>query len=367
MASKPEHGADGRQSRANSPRWLTCERKHAQPPQARFRRWRWLAFPIGLVVLFYGVVGYVGSSEMIGDHPRSRESQGTSGLRFAGRAGLVSLDHGIPLKAWCSPRKDPRATVIIAHGIDHTRQVMLKRAVFLVHGGYNVLSLDLRGHGESGGQVVSTGMLERLDLFGAIQYVRSRGERGPIALLGVSYGAVACLIAAAESPEIGAVVSDGAFLSGLDVSDRINRYYAHDPGTNRLVRAMYAAASFPGAARAIVLTYYLRTGVFPGWEFGSILPVASRIKCPVLIVSGERDFVAPTSNARRILDALPGERKQRSPFPTLCTIRRTTRIQGPTEKRSSAFSTAASRLTGKPLLADTLLVLVVSRYVTPGL
>ncbi len=204
----------------------------------------------------------------------------------------------------------PRATVIIAHGIDHTRQVMLKRAVFLVHGGYNVLTLDLRGHGESGGQVVSPGLLERLDLLGAIRYVRSRGERGPIALLGVSYGAVACLFTAAKSPEIGAVVSDGAFTSGADVSDRINRYYAQDPDTNRLVRAMYAAGSFPGVARAIVITYYLRTGVSPGWDFVSVLPAASRIKCPVLILSGERDFVVPTADARRILAALPGAGKR---------------------------------------------------------
>ncbi len=287
------------------------------PRKRVVRRWRLLVVPIGLVVLFYGVVGYFGSSEMIGDHPRWRGlNKGPQDFGLLGETVSFRSTDGIPLTAWWLPAQGtPRATVIIAHGIDHTRQVMLKRAVFLVHGGYNVLSLDLRGHGESGGRVVSTGMLERLDLFGAIEYVRSRGERGPIALLGVSYGAVACLMAAAESPEIGAVVSDGAFLSGIDVSERINRYYAHDPGTNRVVRAMYAAGSLPGVARAIVLTYYLRTGVFPGWEFGSVLPVVSRIKCPVLIVSGERDFVAPTANARRILDALPGERKQMITIP----------------------------------------------------
>jgi pimeloyl-ACP methyl ester carboxylesterase len=72
----------------------------------------------------------------------------------------------------------------------------------------------------------------------------------------------------------------------------------------------YAAASFPGVARAIVVTYYRRTGVYSGWDFVSVLPVASRIKCPVLIVSGERDFVVPTADARRILAALPGGRKR---------------------------------------------------------
>jgi alpha-beta hydrolase superfamily lysophospholipase len=297
------------------PSALTGSAANASPliPRKRaVRRWRWLAVPIGLPALFYGVVGYVGSGQMIGDHPRWRGmNRGPRDFGLLGETVSFRSTDGIPLKAWWLPvQGTPRATVIIAHGIDHTRQVMLKRAVFLVHGGYNVLALDLRGHGESGGQVVSPGLLERLDLLGAIQYVRSRGERGPIALLGVSYGAVACLFTAPESLEIGAVVSDGAFTSGVDVSERINRYYAQDPRTNLLVRAMYAAGSFPGVARAIVVTYYLRTGVYPGWDFVSVLPVASRIKCPVLVVSGERDFVMPTADARRILAALASAGKR---------------------------------------------------------
>jgi pimeloyl-ACP methyl ester carboxylesterase len=35
---------------------------------------------------------------------------------------------------------------------------------------------------------------------------------------------------------------------------------------------------------------------------------------PVLIVSGERDFVVPTADARRILAALPSARKRLSRF-----------------------------------------------------
>ena len=282
------------------------------PDKRVVRRWQWVAVPIGLLAVFYGVAGYLGSAEMIGDHPRWRGmNRGPRDFDLLAETVSFRSTDGIPLKAWWLPAQGrPQATVIVAHGIDHTRQVMLKRAVFLVHGGYNVLALDLRGHGESGGQVVSRGLLERLDLLGAIKYVRSRGEGGPIALLGVSYGAVACLLTAAESPEIRAVVSDGAFTSGVDVSDRINQYYAHDLRTNRLMRAVYAAASLPGVARAIVLTYYRRTGVYPGWDFVSVLPAAARIKCPVLIVSGERDFVVPTADARRILAALPGANKE---------------------------------------------------------
>jgi uncharacterized protein len=79
---------------------------------------------------------------------------------------------------------------------------MLPRAAFLVHAGYNVLVLDLRGHGESAAQYASPGYLESRDVLGAIHYVRDRGEHAPIALLGLSYGAAAVVLAAAQSKDV---------------------------------------------------------------------------------------------------------------------------------------------------------------------
>jgi pimeloyl-ACP methyl ester carboxylesterase len=72
---------------------------------------------------------------------------------------------------------------------------------------------------------------------------------------------------------------------------------------------MFVTASFPGVVRAVVLAYYLRTGVYLGPDFVSVLPAASRIACPVLLISGERDWIVPPADARSILAALPGHRK----------------------------------------------------------
>src|SRR5271163_4064939 len=199
----------------------------------------------------------------------------------------------------------PRGAVIIAHGIDHTRQVMLPRAAFLVRGGYDVLAIDLRGHGESGGSIVSPGFLEARDILGALRYIRSRGNNEPVALLGVSYGAAASLIAAAESPEIAAVISDSSFLTGKDTSEDIGRHYLHDSRTNFWVRALSLAWFIPGTARAIALTYYLRSGIYLGPELLSVIPSASRIRIPVLVISGGQDWIVPTDKARQILSVIP--------------------------------------------------------------
>ena len=278
----------------------------------RTRIGRCLAVIATVVVLFYAIAGYVGSANMFGDHPRWRGmNRGPSD--FGLRSETVSFDStdGIPLKAWWLPASGiPRGAVIIAHGIDHTRQVMLPRAAFLVRGGYDVLAIDLRGHGESGGSIVSPGLLEARDILGALRFIRSRGNTEPVALLGVSYGAAASLIAAAESPEIAAVISDSAFATGKDISDDISRHYLHDSHTNFWVRAVFLSSSLPGVARATALTYYLRSGIYLGPELLSVIPFASRIHLPTLVISGGRDWIVPTDKARQILSAIPDNRKE---------------------------------------------------------
>lgn len=273
--------------------------------------WLWLVVLAVGVFLFYAAVGYLVSSFMIGENPRWRGmNRGPQDFGLKGETVSFSSQDGIALKAWWLPADGaPRATVIIAHGVDHTRQVMLPRASFLVHGGYNVLALDLRGHGESEAQYVSPGYLEARDILGAVKYIRERGDHAPIALLGVSLGAAASMLAAADSREISAVIADGVFPNGREVFDNICLHYVHDSHTKLWLRGISLAALSPGLVRAIVLVYYARTGVYLGSDFGSVLPYAARIQVPVLLLSGNRDWIVPTAQTRRVLTALPTERK----------------------------------------------------------
>jgi hypothetical protein len=264
------------------------------------------------VALFYALLGYADSADMFGNHPRWR-GMNRGPADFGLRGETVSFDStdGVSLKAWWLPAPGKaRGAVIVAHGIDHTRQVMLPRASFLVGGGYDTLLIDLRGHGESGGTIVSPGLLEMRDILAAVRYIRSRGSNEPIVALGISYGAVACLLAAAESPAIAAVIADGAFLTGKDVSDDIARHFLRDAHTNFWVRTLFRISSLPGAARATALVYYFRSGIYLGPELLSVMPSASRIRVPVLLISGDRDWIAPTNKTRRILSAIPDARKE---------------------------------------------------------
>jgi alpha-beta hydrolase superfamily lysophospholipase len=287
------------------------ESKSAVKLKSRHRIWRWAALLAAAVLLFYAVIGYLATASLIGENPRWRGmNRGPADFGLKGETVSLRSTDGIALKAWWLPADgNPRGTVIIAHGVDHTRQVMLPRAAFLVHGGYNVLALDLRGHGESAAQYVSPGYLEARDVLGGIRYVRSRGVSGPIALLGVSYGAAASLLAAAQSSNVAAVVADGPYPNAKAVWKNINRHFIHDPKTPPWMRAACVVASAPGIPAASMLVYYLRTGVYLGPDWVSVVSAAPQIHVPVLLISGSSDWIVPTAQVRQVQAALASSRK----------------------------------------------------------
>ena len=178
--------------------------------------------------------GYIGSSQGIGNHPEWREIVHTPGdYHLRSEPVAFSSTDGIPLKAWWLPAETKTedsaqaaaaTNVVLAHGRDMNRSGMLARAAFLVRNGYNVLDVDLRDHGESGGNYITPGSREALDILGGVAYLRNRGLSGPIVAFGYSYGAVAALHAAAQCPDVAAVISDSAFISPDDVLKNVAQH-----------------------------------------------------------------------------------------------------------------------------------------------
>jgi fermentation-respiration switch protein FrsA (DUF1100 family) len=132
-------------------------------------------------------------------------------LGLAYEAVTFPTHDGLTLSGWYIPSRNG-AAIIAAHTHNGNRTGMIYHAGFLAQHGYGVLLFDLRGHGDSQGDLWLHGWQGHLDVLGALAYLRQRPDVDAtrIGALGLSAGAVSVLHAAAVDDQIRAVVSDGA-------------------------------------------------------------------------------------------------------------------------------------------------------------
>ena len=104
-------------------------------------------------------------------------------------------ESGAKIAGWYIPADDARGVVILAHPIKGSRLSMIERARLFRSAGYAIVMFDFRGHGESTGDSITIGNLERYDVRAAVEFARSRHPGQPIAVDGWSLGGAAALMA----------------------------------------------------------------------------------------------------------------------------------------------------------------------------
>ena len=183
----------------------------------------------------------------------------------------------------------PSPAVIVLHGWGGNAGMMLPLAPPLHAGGYSVLLIDARNHGNSDADSFSSMPRFAEDLEAAFAWLASRPriEAARIAVLGHSVGAAAALLAASREPRIAAVVSIAAF--------------AHP---REMMQRWLAQRRIPFVPLGWYVLRYVQWII--GYRFDDIAPVnsATRLRCPLLLIHGEQDKTVPLGDARRILDAV---------------------------------------------------------------
>jgi pimeloyl-ACP methyl ester carboxylesterase len=153
-------------------------------------------------------------------------------LGYAYETVAIGSSDGVTLAGWYV-RPQNGAVVIMLHGNEGQRAMMLPRAQMVAEYGYGVLLYDLRGHGESSGGR-SYGWADVDDVDAAVRYLQARPEVEQIGLFGFSLGGQIALRAAVGNEAIGAVAADGpGFVGRADVPAPTNRQEQwlawHDP------------------------------------------------------------------------------------------------------------------------------------------
>lgn len=125
---------------------------------------------------------------------------------------LRSTD-GLELRGWWAPRQGSSRAAVLVHGLGGNKsdEQILQTAPIYHEAGYNVLMLDLRGHGESSPARRTLGYREVRDVRGALDWLEERGfEPDEVVLHGWSMGAATTIRVA---PEVGvaAVVEEAGY------------------------------------------------------------------------------------------------------------------------------------------------------------
>jgi pimeloyl-ACP methyl ester carboxylesterase len=181
-------------------------------------------FLLTLVVLVAGAGSMVGYQIHELTHPPRVNDPVNPGdlLLRADEVSFQSTD-GIQLTAWLIHGDRDAPAIILCHDLGESKAAFLDAAVPLQRSGYNLLIPDFRGHGKSGGTGSSLGTLERYDVLGAIDFLRTRRdlEADRIGIWGIGMGAYAGLLAAAERQEVVALALDSPYpdvASYLDIA-----------------------------------------------------------------------------------------------------------------------------------------------------
>jgi pimeloyl-ACP methyl ester carboxylesterase len=216
-------------------------------------------------------------------------------VRFKAGADSELLQKTGELAGWTIHSVHGAPAVVLVHGFRSSREEMLPWARFLHDAGYNVLLFDTRGCGKSGGATVGLGATEPRDISLAVELARDEFGTTKVAVLGISLGAGAAILAAANDPDISAVVADSAW---TDQDLQLSRLSFLPLGPVRLPLPPY------GIAAVNVLVGADVTRARPLEAIGAISPR------PILLIHSADDDNAttPVEGARKLF-AAAGEPK----------------------------------------------------------
>jgi uncharacterized protein len=201
-------------------------------------------------------------------------------------------ESGSTLRGWLLSGRAGRGAVVLMHGVRADRTSMSGRARFLNAAGYGVLLFDFQAHGESPGRRITFGHLESLDARAAVRFVRERLPGECVAVVGVSMGGAAALLA--EPPlEADALVLEMVYPTLEEaVADRL-----------KIRLGPWAGALSP------LLTIQLRPRLGVGPERMRPVERAAHAPGPKLFIAGALDRHTTLEESRRLFAAARGPKE----------------------------------------------------------
>jgi pimeloyl-ACP methyl ester carboxylesterase len=227
-----------------------------------------------------------------------RLSPGDLGLGFEEENFRVrDARSGSPLhiSSWWIPAPQPsEICAVLIHGYADAKVGAIAWAPLLHRLNLNILAIDLRAHGDSGGRFSTGGFFERDDVRQVInEIINSRpNETRRMILLGISLGAAVAVAVAAQRSDISGLILESPYADYERVIAAHTRLLGLPGGL--MLRTAIAGAKLLSGAR---------------FEKVGTTALLKEVKCPVLTIVGEADQLLnpPDADAlRRATEQIPG-------------------------------------------------------------
>lgn len=203
------------------------------------------------------------------------------------------------------PGDPPRGVAILLSGWtrqSHREGTFMPRILtVLLCQGWRMLAPDLRGFGESTGDVASYGVYDSQDLKQLLNDARAKGlASGPVIVIGHSYGALVAFQFAAKDSRISALL---AFSGPKDFQSIAPAVRATAGLENPVLNAVMGNELSDEAVNEAILEASSRNGLDPSLADG--VAAAKKLKIPFLVSHGRLDRVVPFSDAQALAAANP--------------------------------------------------------------
>lgn len=210
---------------------------------------------------------------------------------------LEAVD-GLKLHATYFPQGEEKKVVLCFHG--YTSEGMkdyIALSGYYLKKGYSMLLVDERAHGESEGEYIGFGCLDRQDALCWLDWILERcGEDVEILMHGTSMGGATVLMASGlELPsQVKGIISDCGFTSPKEV-------FTH------VLHSMYHLPAFPAIPAADVLNKRL-AGY--GMDECNAAREVRKATIPILVIHGDADTFVPVSMCEEIYENIASPKKK---------------------------------------------------------
>ena len=249
-------------------------------PGFRLRVYFLISAFVGALAIGFLVVWIV-AGQLVAARPQTIESPPSD---LPAVSIVLHSESGSTVAGWHIPADGSRGVIVLLHGLRGSRVSMLGRARMLYGEGYSIVMIDLQGHGESPGEQITIGHLEKHDARAAVEFARMKHPNELIGVIGVSLGGASALLASPLG--IDALAIESVY---PDIESAVN---------NRVAARLGPLSEIP--AKILLMQLEPRLGI----ERTQLRPVAhiSAVGCPVFVVSGNEDLHTTAAETRGIYE-----------------------------------------------------------------